>query len=90
MFSQFQRQCLDVCVLHLESVQLKSGRKDSRRLSELEVIKCTHTLLSIDGVNGKLTLNVTSNSTLITNMFYQATLIYAMGMIEAGNARFCK
>ena len=90
MFLQFQRQCLDVCILQLESVELNRGRGESRGLDELEVIQCTQLLPSIDDVNGKLVLNVTSNYTLSTNMFYQATLIYTMGMIEAGSARFCK
>ena len=40
--------------------------------------------------DGKLTLNVTTNSNLRTNMFYRATLFTAMNMIEAGSFLFCK
>ena len=40
--------------------------------------------------NGRLTLNVTTNSTLSTNMFYNATIITTMDMMEAGSILFCK
>ena len=40
--------------------------------------------------DGKLTLNVTTNSTLSANTFYNATLITTMDMVEAGNFQFCK
>ena len=40
--------------------------------------------------NGRLILNVTTNSTLSTNMFYNATLFTAMDMVEAGSILFCK
>ena len=43
--------------------------------------------VSIDGI---LTLNVTTNSTLSPNTFYNATLITAMDMDEAGSFQFCK
>ena len=50
----------------------------------------------IDGVipnvssDGRLTLNVTTNSTLSTNTFYRATLITTMDLMEAGSFQFCK
>jgi len=39
--------------------------------------------------NGSVTLNVTTNS-LSTNTFYNATLITATDMTEAGNIQFCE
>ena len=44
---------------------------------------------SVSG-DGTLTLIVTANSTLSTNMFYYATLFTTMDMMEAGNFQFCK
>ena len=41
-------------------------------------------------VNGSVTLNVTTNSTLSTNMFYRATVVTTMDMMEAGSILFCK
>ena len=40
--------------------------------------------------NGSVTLNVKTNSTLIANMLYVATLFTAMDMMEAANFQFCK
>ena len=45
--------------------------------------------VSGDG-EGRLSLNVTTNSTLSTNMFYKATLITILDMMEAGNVQLCK
>ena len=79
MHSQSWRQCFDVYVVHLflESV-------------EPEVIGSNQIIPSLGSSDGSVTLNVTTNSTLSTNMFYRATLFTAMGMMEAGDFQFCK
>ena len=64
-------------VVHLEPVT------GSERLERNWIIP------SVD-VNGSVTLNVTTNSTLSTNTLYRATLITAMDMMEAGSIMFCK
>ena len=56
---------------------------------EPEVIESNWIVPSADD-NGNLTLNVTTNSTLSTNMFYRATLFTAMDTMEAGSILFCK
>ena len=53
-----------------------------------EVIESNWIIPRVDD-NGNLTLNVTTNSSLSTNMFYNATLFTAMDMMEAGSILFC-
>ena len=71
-------------MVHLESVE------PNRVGSRSEVIESDWIIPSLDVGDEKLTLNVTTNSTLSTNMIYNVTLITAMEMIEAGNVQFCK
>ena len=87
---QSQRRCFDVYVVHLESVELETGSGES---SLHELIESEPIIPSVDDSGdgiARLTLNVTTNSTLGTNMFYRATLITAMDTMEAGNVLFCK
>ena len=79
--TQSQRQCFDVYVVHLESVE-------PERVIESDWIIPSLNISDVGG--GKMTLNVTTNSTLSTNTFYNATLITAMDMTTAGNIQFCK
>ena len=72
-----QRGCFDVYVV------------TSRNRSKPEVIVSNQIIPSVSD-DGKLTLNVTTNSTLSTNTLYRATLFTAMDMMEAGNIQFCK
>ena len=67
-------------VVHLEPVEPVAGNE------ELESKWITP---SVDE-NGSVTLNVTTNTTLNTNMFYRATFITTMDMTTAGNIQFCK
>ena len=53
-----------------------------------EVIESDWIFPTVDD-NGTLTLNVTTNS-LSPNTFYNATLITAMDMTEAGSIQFCE
>ena len=88
--AQSQRECFDVYVIHLESVELN---RVGSRLYKPEVIESDWIIPSLntsDVGGGNLTLNVTTNSTLSTNMFYRATLITTMDMVEAGDFQFCK
>ena len=79
-----QRQCLDVYLVHIEE---KAGGKGSG----LGVIESDLIIPSDNSSgDGKLTLNVTTNSTLSANTFYQATLITATNMTEDGSIQFCK
>lgn len=58
---------------------------------ELEVIETGLIIPSVDDSrDGTPTLTLTIQTTLNTNMFYQATLITTMDMVEAGNVQFCK
>ena len=89
---QSQRQCFDMYVVHLKPVELEtdSGRS---RLHELEVIESDWVIPSLhlsSAGDEILTLNVTTNSTLRTNTFYNATLITTMDTMEVGNFQFCK
>ena len=78
--TQSQRQCYDVYVVHLEPVEPVA---DNEGLESKWIIPSVNQ-------NGSVTLNVTTNSTLSTNMFYRATLITAVDMMEAGRFQFCK
>ena len=92
MHPQSERQCFDVYVVHLEPVELERSNRGSR-LHELEVTESDWIIPSLhlsSAGDGKLTLNVTTNSTLRTNMLYNTTLITAMGMTEVGSFQFCK
>ena len=57
-------------------------------LLKSEVIESDWIFPMVNG-NGSVKLNVTTNSTLSTNMFYQAT-ITTMDMTEAGSFQFSK
>ena len=68
--------------------ELEKGGSGILGLYEPEVIESGWIFPSIDvSGDGKLTLNVTTNFTLSTNSFYNATIITAM---EARRIRFCK
>ena len=90
MYSQSRRQCFDVYVVHLKSVKLETGRERSVLHEMLESDWIIPRLDISSPEDRKLILNVTTNTTLSTNMFYQATLITTMDMVEAGNIQFCK
>ena len=79
-------------VVHLKPVELEpeSGRP---RLHDLEVIESDWIIPSFhlsSAGDEILTLNVTTNTTLRTNMFYNTTLITTMEMMEVGDFQFCK
>ena len=90
MLTQSQRTCFDVYVVRLESVELETGSGESglHGLNETDPIIPSVTVSGEDRV--RLTLNVTTNSTLSTNMFYNATLITTMDMMEAGSIQLCE
>ena len=90
MYSQSRRQCFDVYVVGLESVKLETSRSRSVLHEVIESGLIIPRLDMSGSGDQKLTLNVTINSTLSTNTFYQATLITAMDMMEAGSIQFCK
>ena len=62
---------------------------DSEGMRELGVLETGQIIPSVND-SGILTLNVTTNSTLSTNAFYQAKVITAIGMVDVGSSRFCK
>ena len=80
MYPQSQRRCFDAYVVYL-----KSGTVNE----ELRLIESDWIIPTVD-VNGSMKLNVTTNTTLNTNMFYTATLITAVDMVEAGSILLCK
>ena len=74
-------------VVQLEPMGLERGSMGSG----LEVIQTGLIIPSVnDSGDGMPTLTVTIQTILKTNMFYQATLITTMDMIEAGDFEFCK
>ena len=79
-----QRLCFDVYLVQFEQ-EIGSGES---ALAEPEVIESDWIFPTVDD-NGTLTLNVTTNS-LSPNTFYNATLITAMDMTEAGSIQFCE
>jgi len=87
MLPQSQRRCFDVYVVRIESVT-GSGGSELHELIESDPIIPSVTVSGEDRV--RLTLNVTTNSTLCTNMFYCATLITITDTMEAGKVLFCK
>ena len=80
MYPQSQGRFFDVYVVYL-----KAGTGNE----ELGLIESDWIIPTVD-VNGSMKLNVTTNTTLNTNMFYTVTLITAMDMVEAGSILFCK
>ena len=90
MYSQSRRQCFDVYVVRLKSVKLETGRGRSVLHEMIESDLILPRLDMSGSGDRKLILNVTTNSTLSNNMFYTATLITTMDMMEAGNIQFCK
>jgi len=90
MLTQSQRRCFDVYVVHLESVELETGSGES---GLHELIETGPIIPSVDDSGdreGRLSLNVTTNSAINTNMFYNATLITILDMMEAGSVQLCK
>ena len=84
LYSQSHRECFDVY-----KVRLESQEREQLRHFQPEVIESGQIIpdVSFDGI---LTLNVTTNSTLNTNVVYRATLITTMDMMEVGSIQFCK
>ena len=77
-------------VVQLVPVGVERGSMGSG-FHELEVIQTGLIIPSVnDSRDGMPTLTLTIQATLNTNMFYQATLITTMDMVEAGNVQFCK
>ena len=72
-------------VVHMDPVE----ETDNGRMQDQEVLKTGLITPSVDD-SGNLTVNVTANTTLSINTFYQATVIAAMGMVEVGRSHFCK
>ena len=90
LIPQSQRRCFDVYQVRIEPSELDTDSEGSR-LNEL--IKSKPIIPSVDDSgDGKvrLTLNVTTNSSLDPNMFYNATLITISDGVEAGSIQFCK
>jgi len=79
-----------VYLVRIEPLELDTDSEGSR---SNELIKSEPIIPSVndsgDG-KGRLTLNVTTNSSLDTNMFYNATLIAIPDGVEAGSIQFCK
>ena len=76
--------------VRIEPLELHTDREGSR-LNEL--IKSEPIVPSVDDSGGgkrRLTLNVTTNSSLDPNMFYNATLLTISDGVEAGSIQFCK
>ena len=73
--------------IYLESAEQETGKGGPGLEYETERGQI---ISRFDISDGKLTLNVTTNSTLSTNMFYQATLFTTFNRMEAGSIRFCK
>ena len=85
--AQSHRRCFDVYVIHFGQ---EIGNEGSA-FHEPNMIKSDWIIPSVsDSGDETLTLNVTTNTTLSTNMFYRATLITTMDMIVAGSILFCK
>jgi len=79
-----------VYLVRIEPLELDTDSEGSR-LNEL--IKSKPIIPSVDNSEdgkGRLTLNVTTNSFLDTNMFYNATLLTIPDGVEAGSIQFCK
>ena len=83
MYPQSHEQCFDVYIVRLESVEQERGGSQHFETDSDGVIPNVSS-------DGRLTLNVTTNSTMSTNTFYQATLNTTMDLIEAGSFQFCK
>ena len=78
---QFQSTCFDIYVVEIDE------ESDNGELHGPKMIKIT-IIPSVDD-DGNLTLNITTNSTLGTNMFYQATLTTASNR-QSASTQFCK
>ena len=77
-------------MVRLKSVELETGSGES---GLHKLIKTDPIIPSVDDSGdreGRLSFNVTTNSTLSTNMFYNATLITILDMMEAGSIQLCK
>ena len=77
-------------LVDIEPSELDTDSEGSR-LNEL--IKSEPIVPSVDDSGGgerRLTLNVTTNSSLDPNMFYNATLLTISDGVEAGSIQFCK
>ena len=77
-------------VVRLESVELETG---SGGLEFHNLIETDPIIPSVDvsgDGEGRLSLNVITNSAMSTNMFYNATLITILDMMEAGSIQLCK
>ena len=81
-----QRNCFDVYLVRFEEETSSEGSGPY----DIESDWIIPSLNVSDVGDGKMTLNVTTNSTLNTNKLYQATLITTMDMMEAGSFQFCK
>ena len=57
--------------------------------NELVVIETGLIIPSVNSGDETLTLNVTTNTILSTNMHYHAILITTMDAVEAGDFQFC-
>lgn len=87
LYPQSHRECYDVYKIHLDP-ETEIGGSGIFELYEPEVIESSWIFPSIDiSDDGKLMLNVTTNSTLSTNSFYNVTVITAM---ETRRIQFCK
>ena len=77
-------------VVQLVPVGIERGSMGSG-FHELEVIETGPIIPSVsDSEHGLPTLTLTIQTTLNTNMFYRATLITTMDIIETGDFEFCK
>ena len=83
LLPQSQIRCFDIYAVRLESV-----KQSSDRLGLPELIESGWIVPKFN--NGKIKFSVNTNSALSTNMFYNATLITAIEMLEAGSFQFCK
>ena len=81
-----QRNCFYVYLVHFEE---ETGSQESG-VYEIESDWIIPSLNISNVGDEKMTLNVTTNSTLGTNKLYQATLITTMDLMEAGSFQFCK
>lgn len=75
--------CFDLYVARVRSAEQET---DNRKMQNLE----SGLIIPNVSDSGNLTLIVTTNLTLNTNTFYNATLVADMDMMEAGSVQFCK
>ena len=76
--------------VRIEPLELDTDNEGSRLNKLIKSEPIIPTFNDSGDGKGRLTLNVTTNSSLDPNMFYNATLITISDGVEAGSIQFCK